>query len=128
MLNFVFGVFIILHGLVHLLYFGQSQKYFELQPGMSWPAGSWAFSRLLGDGTTRSLTSLLCVLVAVVLVTGGIGFFAKWGSMAFHRHRRGLAFNGRLLAPMEWQNAGARQSGLHWHSDQPGPFGRAAHI
>ena len=36
-MRFVFGVFIVLHGLVHLLYFGQSARYFELKPGMVWP-------------------------------------------------------------------------------------------
>jgi len=79
MLRIIFGIFIVLHGLVHLLYFGHSRRFFELQPGMTWPDGSWAFSRLLGDGTTRSLTSILCVLVAAILVMGGIGLFAKWG-------------------------------------------------
>jgi len=78
MLNIVIGVFIILHGLVHMLYFGQSQKYFELQPGMIWPDGSWAFSGFLGNDTTRSLASILLVLIAVILVIGGIGLFAKW--------------------------------------------------
>jgi len=78
MLNIVIGVFIILHGLVHMLYFGQSQKYFEVQPGMTWPDGSWAFSGLLGNDTTRSLASILLVLIAVILVIGGIGLFAKW--------------------------------------------------
>jgi hypothetical protein len=28
----IFGVFIVLHGLIHLLYFGQSRRLFELQP------------------------------------------------------------------------------------------------
>lgn len=78
MLNVVFGVFIILHGLVHMLYFGQSQKYFELQPGMTWPDGSWAFSGFLGNTATRSLASFLLVMIAVILVIGGIGLFAKW--------------------------------------------------
>lgn len=78
MIKILFGVFIILHGLVHLLYFGHSQKYFDLQQGMTWPDGSWAFSSLLGDSTTRSLASTLCVLIAITLVLGGIGLFAKW--------------------------------------------------
>jgi hypothetical protein len=34
MSRIIFGVFIVLHGLVHLLYFGQSARYFELQPEM----------------------------------------------------------------------------------------------
>jgi hypothetical protein len=39
MLRLAFSVFIVLHGLVYLLYFGQSRKFFELQPGLLWPDG-----------------------------------------------------------------------------------------
>lgn len=79
MLFFISGIFIILHGLVHLIYFGQSRQFFELQPGMTWPDGSWAFSKLLGNEATRSLASALCVLTAIVFVAGGIGMLAKLG-------------------------------------------------
>jgi hypothetical protein len=67
------GIFLILHGLVHLLYFGQSWRLFELQPQMIWPDGSWAFSRLLGDETIRLLACVACVLAAIGFVTGGAG-------------------------------------------------------
>jgi len=77
MINILFGIFIVLHGLVHMLYFGQSARFFELQPGMVWPDGSWAFSRLLGDLATRNLTSFLLVLAAIGFVAGGLGIFAK---------------------------------------------------
>jgi hypothetical protein len=73
LLQFIFGVFIVLHGLVHLLYFGQSARRFELRPGMTWPDGSWAFSRLLGDRSTRKLASLACIVAAVGFVVGGAG-------------------------------------------------------
>ncbi|MCC6802575.1 MAG: hypothetical protein IT319_06805 [Anaerolineae bacterium] len=73
----IFTIFIILHGLVHLLYVGQSQKLFELQPQLTWPDGSWAFSGLLGDPTTRLLASIVCVLAAVGFVGGGIGILAS---------------------------------------------------
>jgi len=72
-LQFIFGVFIVLHGLVHLLYFGQSARRFELRPGMTWPDGSWACSRLLGDRSTRKLASLACIVAAVGFVVGGAG-------------------------------------------------------
>ncbi len=36
MLQFIFSVFLMLHGLVHLLYFGQSARRFELKPGLTW--------------------------------------------------------------------------------------------
>lgn len=77
MLGIFFGIFIVLHGLVHLLYFGHGARYFELQPGMLWPDGSWAFSRLLGDATTRTLASAWLLLAAVVFLIGGIGVFAR---------------------------------------------------
>ena len=71
MLRFIVGVFIVLHGLVHLLYFGQSRRLFELQAGMVWPDGSWAF-KLLGEGATRWLAGSACILAALGFVAGGI--------------------------------------------------------
>ena len=76
MLRIVIGIFFVLHGLVHMLYFGQSQRLFELQAGMVWPDGSWAFSRLFGAEGTRLLASLACVLAAAAFVAGGTGVFA----------------------------------------------------
>ena len=76
-MNIVFGVFIVLHGLVHMLYFGQSARFFELAPGMVWPDGSWAFSKLLSLGANRILASILLVLAAVGFVAGGVGILAS---------------------------------------------------
>jgi hypothetical protein len=73
MWRFVFGIVIMLHGLVHLLYFGQSRRFFELRPGMTWPDGSWAFSRLLGVDGTRWLASIACVVATIGFVAGGAG-------------------------------------------------------
>jgi hypothetical protein len=73
MLPFIFGVFLVLHGLVHLLYFGQSARRFELRPGLTWPDGSWAFSGLLGNVTTRTLASIACVIAAIGFIVGGAG-------------------------------------------------------
>lgn len=80
MLRIIFGIFIVLHGLVHLLYFGQSARYFELQPGMLWPDGSWIFSRLLGDEAARYLASVMLVLTAIGFLIGGAGllFRQEW--------------------------------------------------
>jgi hypothetical protein len=71
------GVFLILHASVHLLYAGQSSRIFELQPGMVWPDGSWALSRLAGTEGTRMLTSILLVLGTIVFVAGGAGLLLK---------------------------------------------------
>ncbi len=76
MLRFLFGAFIVLHGLVHLLYCGQSQRVFELQAGMIWPDGAWAFSRTLGAERTRLLATGFLALAAFGFVVGGVGIFA----------------------------------------------------
>jgi hypothetical protein len=73
MINIVIGILIVLHGLVHLLYLGQSQRFFEMRPQMVWPDGSWAFSHLFGPETTRMLAGTGCALAAIGFVVGGTG-------------------------------------------------------
>ena len=77
MLSIILGIFCILHGLVHLLYAGQSRRLFELRPGMVWPDGSWLFSKLLGDETTRLLASILLALAALGFMAGGLGLLIR---------------------------------------------------
>lgn len=72
-IRIIFGIFLVLHGLVHLLYFGQSRRIFELQPGMVWPDGSWALSRFIGNETIRVLASVFLVVMAIGFVAGGVG-------------------------------------------------------
>jgi hypothetical protein len=73
MFRIVFGIFLVLHGLVHLLYFGHSVRFFELQAGMLWPDGAWAFSRLIGNEFARMLAGAFLVLAAAGFVVGGVG-------------------------------------------------------
>ena len=75
MMRVVAGVFLVLHAFVHLLYLGQSARRFELVPGMTWPDGSWIFSKLLGDNRTRTLANLFCILAAAGFVIGAAGIF-----------------------------------------------------
>ena len=75
-MKYIFGIFIILHGLVHLLYYGQSARYFELKTGMLWPDGSWVFSRFLGNEIVRNLASISLILAALGFIVGGVGILA----------------------------------------------------
>lgn len=105
MLRFIVGAFIVLHGLVHLLSFGQSWRLFELVSGMVWPDGSWAFSRPFGNEATRSLASIACILAALGFVAGGIAILAgqPWwrplvvGAAAFSAAIFILFWDGALL-------------------------------
>ena len=74
-IRIVFGVFLVLHGLVHLLYLGQSARWFELQPGMNWPDGSWSISRLLGIRHTRTISSVSCVLASAAFIVAAFAVF-----------------------------------------------------
>lgn len=66
-------IFLVLHGVVHLLYLGQAAKLFGLQPGLSWPAGSWLFSKALGESATRILAAVFCALAALGFMVGAVG-------------------------------------------------------
>ena len=80
MVRFLIGLFIILHGLVHLCYFTLSQRLVEFKPEMGWTGKSWIFSNLLGGSITRVLASSLFVLAAIAFVISGFGIFfsAPW--------------------------------------------------
>ena len=75
MIKIIAGVFLVLHSIVHLLYLGQSARLFEMQVGLTWPDGSWAFSKLLGESSTRTLAIIFCILAAAGFVIGGAGIF-----------------------------------------------------
>ena len=77
MQTIITGAVFVLHGVVHLLYFGQSRRIFELRPKLVWPDGSWAFSKILGDETTRLVASIALILTAAGYVAGGLGIFTR---------------------------------------------------
>ena len=86
MITIVFAVLLILHGLVHLLYLGQSARAFELQPGMVWPDGSWAFSTWMADSSVRRLAGAALALAAVGFIAGGVGLLLDldlWAPVVF---------------------------------------------
>jgi hypothetical protein len=80
MVRFLIGLFIILHGLVHLWYFALGQRLVEFKPEMGWIGKSWIFSNLLGGSITGVLASSLFVLAAIAFVISGFGIFfrAEW--------------------------------------------------
>jgi hypothetical protein len=97
------GTLLVLHGLVHLLYSGQSWRLFELQPGMVWPENAWTLSRLLGNHALRALATLACALAAIGFVAGATGVFLSrdwWrpivvGSATFSTVLFALFWDGR---------------------------------
>ena len=74
------GIFIILHGLVHLWYVVLSFQWVPYQPDMGWNGQSWLLSTLLNPSTLRAIAGVLFLLAALVFVAGGIGTIlqASW--------------------------------------------------
>jgi hypothetical protein len=77
--KFIAAIFVVLHGLVHLLYSGHSRRMFEIAPGLAWPDGSWVISKILGNENARLLATLLLAVAAVLFVAGGVAIFASQG-------------------------------------------------
>jgi len=84
MQTIILGIFLVLHGLVHLLYAGQSGRLFELRPNMTWPDGAWLLSKFFHEKTTRRLATISLVLAALGFIAGGVVLFLQqnwWQSM-----------------------------------------------
>ncbi len=80
MLRLLGGVFIILHGLVHLWYLTLSQGWVEFQSEMGWDGSSWLLSKFLPDASLRPIASSLFLLSSFAFIASGIGVFlqADW--------------------------------------------------
>ena len=74
-MRMVMGLFLIWHGLIHLIYAGHTWRLFELRPGLTWPDGSWLFSKLLSDKITQATAIVLLAVSALGFVAGGVGLF-----------------------------------------------------
>jgi hypothetical protein len=80
MLAILFGIFLLFHGMVILLFAGQSWGWFELRPEMTWPQESWLLSRIFGKEGLRLVATTLLVIAALGFAAGGMGLFfqADW--------------------------------------------------
>jgi hypothetical protein len=72
--NLLVGIFLALHGLVHLWYVVLSQGWVDVEDAMGWNGHSWLLSGSLAEGTILSLATVVYVLVTVGFVAGGVGY------------------------------------------------------
>lgn len=77
MTRFLAGLFIILHGLVHLWYFTLSRGLVEFKPDMGWSGKSWLLSGVLADSTTRTLAAALYLVATIALIVSGLAIFLR---------------------------------------------------
>ena len=71
------GVFILLHGLVHMWYVTLSQGWVEYQADMGWTGKSWLLTNLLGDSATHTLATVFYSLSTFLFLIASVGIFAN---------------------------------------------------
>jgi hypothetical protein len=77
MVRTLFGIFVMLHGLVHLWFVVLSRQWVPFEPEMGWTGESWLFTGLLGGPATRWLATVLYALVTLTFVVSGIGALTR---------------------------------------------------
>ncbi|NJC96787.1 MAG: hypothetical protein C3F07_07950 [Anaerolineales bacterium] len=70
------GVFLLLHGLVHMWYVTLSQGWVEYQADMGWTGKSWLLTNLLGDGATHTLATVFYSLSTLIFLVASAGLIA----------------------------------------------------
>lgn len=73
MLRLLAGIFLVLHGVVHLWYVVLSQGWVEVEEQMGWNGYSWLLSPVLPERTILSVASVAYVLVALGFAAAGVG-------------------------------------------------------
>jgi len=74
----IYGIVLVLHGLVHLLYVGQSLRKFELAAGMVWPIDSWLFKNRVDGATTQIWIAVSLAIAALGFAAAGFGSLLHW--------------------------------------------------
>jgi hypothetical protein len=77
-----FGIFIIGHALIHLMFVGQALRWFENRPGSIWPDGAVLFPSSFPVGVVRAFAVISIGLTGIAMVVGGIGVIlqADWST------------------------------------------------
>ncbi len=71
-MNFLTGIFFIMHGLVHLLYMGHSLNYFDLEKDFVWPDNSWLLKNVFSRHSNKIFAAGLCIVAALNFILSGI--------------------------------------------------------
>ena len=75
-MRILFGILIILHGLIHVWYVVLSQGWIAFQEEMGWTGKSWLLTGALGKNLTLSLATVFYGLSAITFVVTGIGIIS----------------------------------------------------
>jgi hypothetical protein len=71
------GIFIILHGLVHIWYVVLSFNLVTFQPDMGWTGNSWLFTHFKSNQVMRIIAGILFIISTMLFVISGITILAN---------------------------------------------------
>lgn len=71
------GLFLVLHGLVHVWYVVLSRGWVEVEDQMGWTGHSWLLSSVFPGETVLLLGSASYVVVTLGFVAGGLGYVLR---------------------------------------------------
>jgi|SRR5690606_2485622 len=79
----IYGIFLVLHGLVHFWPATLTWRLVEFKPEMGWTGASFVLSRVLEESTVLTLAGVLFPLAGILFVISGIGVamhadWARW--------------------------------------------------
>jgi len=77
MIRIVFGVILMLHGLVHLWFVTLAVRWVAFQPDMGWTGRSWFLTPTLGEGPARIVAAVFLSIAAATFVFGGIAVLGQ---------------------------------------------------
>jgi hypothetical protein len=123
MFTIIVGIFLVLHGLVHLLYAGQSGRFFELRPGTIRPDNSWLFSNFLGDATNPQPSLHSISIGCPGLYCRGSGAAFSTGVVASYGDEFVSAFCCDFHLFLGWQVSSAGRPGWGWLINRPSDSG-----
>ena len=73
----ILGVFLILHGAVHIWYVAMARGLISADADTIWNGRSWLFTRRLGDQTTMTLATIVFSAITLVFAVAGIALVAR---------------------------------------------------
>jgi hypothetical protein len=76
-MRILLGIFILLHGLVHLWFVTLSRGWVKFQADMGWTGHSWLLTNIFGNGPTSLLATVSYAVAAITFVIASIGLLAN---------------------------------------------------
>ncbi len=85
MLHIMVGVFLILHGVVHLWYVVMARGLVAADANTVWNGKSWLFTKPFGDQVTMALATVVHLVTTFLFMLAGTGLIVQqswWGPCA----------------------------------------------